>query len=81
MQFAMVKPADRNGIFVADLPAQRARLGKTKVMGFRRCSAADHAGLRGDEFAVLFITQPDGLGREATLASGRPRGKYDRSRS
>ena len=81
MQFAMMKPTDRDGVFVADLAAERARLGKAKVMGFRGRPATDHAGLRGDKFAVLFVTQPDGLGRESTAASGRPRGKNDRSRS
>jgi hypothetical protein len=81
MQFAMVKPTDRDCIFVADLAAERARLSKTKVMRFRGCSPADHAGLRGDKFAVLLVTQPDGLGREATRASGRPREKNDWSRS
>ena len=34
MQFAVMEPADRDRIFVADLSAERARLGKAKVVGF-----------------------------------------------
>ena len=61
MQFAMMEPADGNRVFVADLSAERTKLGQAKVMGLRGCSAADYAGLCGDEFAVLLVTQANGL--------------------
>ena len=30
----MMEPADRDGVFVADLPSERVRLSKANVMGF-----------------------------------------------
>ena len=38
MQFAMVKPTDGDRVFVADVAAERARLGKANLMGFGRRS-------------------------------------------
>ena len=61
----MMEPAERDGVFVADLPSERARLGEANVMGFGRRPAADDAGLRGDELAVLLVAQ-------ATIARSKP---------
>ena len=62
----MMDPADWDRVFVADLAAERAGLGKANVMRFGGRAAADDAGLRGDEFAVLLVAQTDGLRRNAT---------------
>ena len=65
MQFAVMEPADRDRVFVADLAPQRARLSEPKVMGFRRRPAADHAGLHSDILAVLLVAQANRLGGDA----------------
>jgi hypothetical protein len=79
VQIAVVQPADRNRVFVADLTAERAGLGETNVVGFGRRAAINDAGLRGDELAVLFVAQPNGLGRNAATARASPR-QDDKSR-
>ena len=61
-------PADGDCIFVADLAAERARLGKANVMRFGGRTAANDAGLRGDELAVLLVAQTDSLRRDPTTA-------------
>src|ERR1700677_3413037 len=66
MEVAMMDPADRDRVFVADLAVKRARLRKANVMRLGGRAAADDAGLRGDEFAVLLVAQTDGLRRRAT---------------
>jgi hypothetical protein len=73
-------PADGDRIFVADLPAERAWLGEANMMRFRRRPAADNTGLTGDELAVLFVAQANGLCVDATAARAKPRGQDDRSR-
>ena len=62
----MMEPADRDGVFVADLAAERVRLSKANVMGFGGRAAADDARLRGDELAVLLVAQTNGLSDNAT---------------
>ena len=57
----MMEPADGDRVFVADLAAERARLGEANVMRFGRRPAADDAGLSGDELAVLLVAQANGL--------------------
>ena len=52
----MMDPADRDRVFVADLPAQRPGLGKANVVRFGGRATADDAGSRGNEFAVLLVT-------------------------
>jgi hypothetical protein len=52
-----MESADGDGVFVADLAAERARLGEANVMRLTRRPAADNAGLRGHELAVLLIAQ------------------------
>jgi hypothetical protein len=66
MQITVMKSADGNRVFVADLAAERARLGEANVMGLGGCAAADDAGLRGDELAVLLVAQTNGLSGNAT---------------
>ena len=61
----MMKPADWDCVFVADLAAERARLGEANVMRFGRSPTANNAGLRGDELAVLLIAQANGFRRNA----------------
>jgi hypothetical protein len=51
VQIAVVQPADRDRVFVADLTAERAGLGETNVVGFGRRAATNDAWLRGDELA------------------------------
>ena len=51
----MVQPADGNGELVADFPSHSPLLGKLDVMGIRRGSAADQAGLRSHELQVFAV--------------------------
>jgi len=51
----MVQPADGNGELVADFPPHRPLLGKLEVVGIRRRTAADNAGLRGHELQVFAV--------------------------
>ena len=60
----------RDAILVADLAAERARLGEANVMRFARRPAADNAGLRGYELAVLLVAQANGLPRDASASWG-----------
>jgi hypothetical protein len=53
----MMTTTQRNRVFIADFSAKRARLGKAKMMRVGGSSAADDAGLRSDEFAVLLVAQ------------------------
>ena len=62
----MMKPADWDCVFVAHLSAERAGLSKANVMRFGRRAAANNAGLRGDELAVLLIAQANGFRCNAT---------------
>ncbi len=61
-----MKAADGDRVFVADLAAERARLGEANVMGLARCPAADDAWLRGYELAVLLVAQANSLPRHAS---------------
>ena len=63
-----MEPADWDRVFVADLSAERARLGEANVMRLGRRAAADDAGLSGDELAVLLVAQANGFRRNATAA-------------
>ena len=77
VQLPVMEATDRDGVFVADLAAERARLGEPNVMRLARPSAADNAGLCGDELAVLLVPQPDSLWRHPTMTRLLPR-QYDR---
>ena len=63
MQLAMMEATNWDGVFVADLAAERARLGKANVMRLARRPAADDAGLGCYIFAVLLVAQANGLDR------------------
>ena len=65
VQFTMMDPANCDGVFVADLSAESARLRKANVMHFGGRAAAYDARLSGDEFAVLLVAQTNGLRRNA----------------
>jgi hypothetical protein len=71
VQLAMVDATHRNGELVADLAAERPRLGKTQMVRIGGGAAAHDAGLRGDEFAVVLVSQPNGLGRHVATADAR----------
>ena len=68
VQLAVMDTANRNGELVADLAAERPRLGKAQMMGVGGGAAAHHAGLRGHELAMVLVAQPNGLGRHAATA-------------
>ena len=55
VKFTVVQPADGNGEAVADLPSHRALLCKLDVVGIRRGSAADEAGLRSHKPQVFAV--------------------------
>jgi hypothetical protein len=62
----MMEPADGDGVFVADLAAERARLSETKVVRFARRAAAYDARLGRDILAVLLVAETNGLPDNAT---------------
>jgi hypothetical protein len=76
MQFAMVEPAERDGVFVADLAAKSPRLRKAKMVGFRWSSATDDAWLRGDEFTMILVVKPDGLRSDSAAGDVRGRNNH-----
>ena len=60
VKLPVVGSAHGHGELIADLPTERAKLGKAQVMGVWRYTAADEAGLLSDELEVLLV--PDSLG-------------------
>jgi hypothetical protein len=66
VQIAVMEPADRDRIFIADLSAESTRLREANVMHFRGRPAADDAGLGGDELAVFLLAQANGFRRNAS---------------
>jgi hypothetical protein len=58
MHLAVVRAAQWHREFVAGLAAQRARLGKSKMMGIRRFTAAHQARLLDDSAHVLAVSVP-----------------------
>jgi hypothetical protein len=73
VQFAVVQATDRDRVFVADLSANRTRLGEANVVRFGRRAAANDAGLGGDELAVFLVAQAKSLRCHTTgpCASGK----------
>ena len=65
----MMEATDWNNVLVADFSAERARLGEAEVMRLAWRPAADHAGLRCDELAMLLVAEAYRLGRHATARS------------
>ena len=75
-----MEPADGNGVFVADLAAERTRLGEANVVCFARRPAAYDAGLGCHIFAVLLVAQPDGFCSYSAATARRLLGQNDRGR-
>ena len=65
----MMEATEGNRVLVADLSAERARLGESEVMRLAWRPAADHAGLRCDELAMLLVAEAYRFGRHATTKS------------
>ena len=59
----MMRAAERDGEFVADLLCQPARLRKAQVVRVGWFAAADEAGLFGHKPQMLFVPQAFGLGQ------------------
>jgi hypothetical protein len=76
MQFAMMTPADRDRVFVADFSPERAGLGEAKMMRVGRGASAYDARLPGDIFTMLLIAQPNDLGRDTAAAGADLRGDF-----
>jgi hypothetical protein len=55
MKLAVMKPAQRNGIFIAYFSSHRALLGEPEVMRIGGTAAASQAGLGADKFQVVPI--------------------------
>jgi hypothetical protein len=67
-----MEPAERDRELVAHAAAKGGWLREPDVMGVRRTSLADEAGLPGDEFEVRAIAVAAGLvEREDALVNGR----------
>jgi len=79
MQLAMVEATNWDVVFVADLAAEHALLGKANVMRLARRPAADEARLGCYIFAVLLVAQAKGLRRNAATARAGGTGVGDRS--
>jgi hypothetical protein len=73
MQLAVMAAAERDGEFVAHFHADGPGLGKSDVMRIAGLAATNQAWLPGNEFQVLFVTQPFGLG-DGKLALVDPAG-------
>jgi hypothetical protein len=68
VQLAVMDPAQRDSELIADLAAERPRLGKTQMMSVRGRAPANQAGLGGYVSAVVLIAQANGLGWDPTTA-------------
>jgi len=62
VQLAMVRATERYRVFVADLAAKSARLGKGQVMGVGRLFGADQAGLAAHEAEMFLVAAAHRLG-------------------
>jgi hypothetical protein len=68
VQFAVVQATHWNSVFVADLAAERARLGEANVVRFARHPAAYDTGPGREISAMLLVAKPNRLGGDATAA-------------
>jgi hypothetical protein len=68
VKLAMMEAANRNRELIADLAAQRTRLGKTKMMRIGWFAVAHNPRLLGHKFEVVLIAQAHGLARRADTA-------------
>ena len=68
----MMRPAQRDREFIADLLSEPARLRKAKMVRVGRFAAADQAGLFGHKPQMLFVPYPFGLrqGQDAFVDAG-----------
>ena len=57
VELPVMGAAQRHGELVTDLAAECSRLGKAQVMWIGRATAADEAGLAGDELEMLPVAQ------------------------
>jgi len=73
VQFAMMRPAQRDGKLVADLLPKSALLGKAQMVRVAGLSAADKAGLVGHKAQVLLVPQPPGFGQGPFETNGPTR--------
>src|SRR5271163_2640209 len=76
----MVQATDWNRVLVADLTAERARLGEANVVRFARRPAAYDAWLGCHIVAVLLVAQPDGFCSYAAATARRLLGQNDQGR-
>jgi len=67
----MMQAADGDAESVADLPAHRDLLRKLEVVGIRRGSTANEAGLRGHKLQVFAVALAHGLGDDRDRRLGR----------
>ena len=72
MQLAMVRAAQWHRVFIADLPAERARLSKRQMMRVRRLLGANQTRLRAYEFEVLLVAVAHGLCDGELAVAGLP---------
>ena len=61
MQFAMMRAAERDRKFIADLLRKSARLRKAQMVRVAGLAAADETGLFGHKAQMLLVPQPLGL--------------------
>jgi hypothetical protein len=71
VQFAVMRPAERDREFIADLLSKSARLRKAQMVRVAGLSAADKAGLVGHR--VLLVPQPPGFGQGPFETNGPTR--------
>ena len=55
VDLAMVNSAERHRELIAHFAAERPRLRRAKMMGIRGLTAANEAGLRGNELTMVFV--------------------------
>jgi hypothetical protein len=90
MNLAMVDAAERDHIFIADLPAQRSRLHETEVVGIGVLSPANETRLLSNKPQMLFVAMATRLrnrkttrvdiGRRVTLQPLRRMWSWNRCR-
>jgi hypothetical protein len=61
MELPVVQTAQRNGEFVADLPAEGELLGEAYVVWLRRLPPANEAGSGSNVLEMLLVAKPTGL--------------------
>src|SRR5579872_948219 len=67
MDFAVMQPADGHRVLIANLSAERARLGEAQMMSVGREPAANETRQGGDKSQVLFVAQANDLARNGRM--------------